>query len=412
MTTMTNHHACTDQSTDTPTDAFTDTPTNTLRMAKLMRHIGSTLRASLHAALTVVAWSALAAVSFSAQAETPRFAPVIPLSPGQTLNMPFDSGAHPEFKTEWWYATGWLTTTDGQSLGYQVTFFRSATGIDRANPSAFAPHQIIIGHAALSDVAEGKLLHDQKSAREGFGLAYAKVGNTDLKLDDWRMVRAADGSYSVTLTAADFSLALRLRPTQSVLLQGDRGYSRKGSEALQASYYYSEPQLATSGSITRKGRRAQQVSGTTWLDHEWSSQALAPEAAGWDWVGANLDNGSALMAFQVRSKTGAKIWAHAMLRDASGKVTQYTPQQVSFAPQAYWRSPRSAVRYPVATSVRTGDTTWQIKPVQQDQELDARSSTGTMYWEGAVTVERAGVQVGRAYLEMTGYDVPLNMGGN
>ncbi|MDC8756626.1 carotenoid 1,2-hydratase [Janthinobacterium fluminis] len=352
---------------------------------------------------------ALALLAPAARTAPPAFAPVTPLPAGQTLRMPADFGAHPDYKTEWWYATGWLTTASGKQLGYQVTFFRSATEHDRANPSAFAPKQLIIGHAALSDPALGKLLHDQKSAREGFGLAYAKVGDTDVKLDHWRMVRAADGSYQVSVAARDFTLALRLAPSQPVLLQGERGYSRKGPKPLQASYYYSEPQLRTSGSITRAGGKAEAVSGSTWLDHEWSSQVLDADASGWNWVGANLDDGGALMAFQIRSRAGGKLWAHATWRDASGKITQYAPGQVSFAPQALWRSPRTHAEYPVATELTTGSTVWQIKPLQDDQELDSRRSTGAVYWEGAVTISRDGVPAGRAYLEMTGYDKPMKL---
>ena len=345
----------------------------------------------------------------AALAAPPVFAPVLPLAPGRALQLPHDSGAHPDFRTEWWYLTGWLTTPDGKPLGFQVTFFRSATLHDRANPSAFAPRQLIIGHAALSDPAVGKLVHEQKSAREGFGLAYAKVGATDVKLDDWRMTRGNDGSYFVTLAAREFALALRLAPTRPVLLQGERGYSRKGPQAAQASYYYSEPQLTVSGSVSRAGGKAQAVSGNAWFDHEWSSQALDPQAAGWDWIGANLDDGGALMAFQVRSKSGDKLWAHATWRAPSGKIMQYSPDQVAFTPQARWRSPRTRAQYPVATLLRTGATSWQITPLQADQELDARRSTGAVYWEGAAFISRDGVPVGRAYLEMTGYDRPMKL---
>ncbi len=264
-------------------------------------------------------------------------------------------------------------------------------------------------HAALSDPAVGKLLHDQKSAREGFGLAHAKVGDTDVKLDDWRMARGADGSYQVTVAAREFTLELRLAPSQPVLLQGERGYSRKGPKAAQSSYYYSEPQLRTSGTVTRAGAAPEAVAGTTWLDHEWSSEALDPDASGWDWVGANLDDGGALMAFQIRSRTGGKLWAHATWRDASGKIMHYAPEQVRFTPQALWRSPRTTAQYPVATRLETGSTSWQITPLQEDQELDSRRSTGAVYWEGAVTISRDGAPVGRAYLEMTGYDRPMKL---
>jgi predicted secreted hydrolase len=340
------------------------------------------------------------------RAEPPAFAPV---TPERTLAFPRDFGAHPEFRTEWWYVTGWLRTADGKPLGFQVTFFRSRTGHDPANPSAFAPRQLIIGHAAISDPARGQLVHDQRSAREGFGLAYAGTATTDLKLGDWRMLRAADGSYHVTIDSQELKLNLQLKPSQPVLLQGLRGYSRKGPHPEQASYYYSEPQLKVNGTAAHGGSAPQAIEGSAWLDHEWSSQALDPEASGWDWVGANLDDGSALMAFQIRSKQGGKLWAHATLRDASGKVTQYLPEQVSFSPQARWQSPRTNAVYPVATTLATGGTSWQIKPLQQDQELDSRRSTGAVYWEGAVTISRDGVPAGRGYLEMTGYLRPMKL---
>ena len=333
------------------------------------------------------------------------YAPVVA---GKPLAFPRDYGAHPAFRTEWWYVTGWLNTADGKPLGFQVTFFRSRTGHDMANPSAFAPKQLIIGHAALSDPAQGMLAHEQRTVREGFGLAYAKTGDTDLKLDDWRMQRLADGRYQISVKSKDVNLALTLAPTQPVLLQGEQGYSRKGSRPANASYYYSHPQLRASGTVLAGGS-SKAVEGTAWLDHEWSSEALEPDAGGWDWVGANLDDGGALMAFQVRNRRGGKLWAHAVWRDAAGRITQYSPEQVSFMPQARWKSPRTDAVYPVATTIVTGATSWQVTPLQQNQELDARRSTGAVYWEGAVTISRDGKPVGRAYLEMTGYDKPMTL---
>ena len=341
-----------------------------------------------------------------AHAAAPVFAPV---TPGKALIFPADYGAHPEFKTEWWYVTGWLTKPDGKPLGFQVTFFRSRTAADDANPSAFAPKQLIMAHAAISDPSLGKLAHDQRSGREGFGVNYARSRITDLKLDDWRMVRGADGVYTVNIKSAELTLELKLAPSGPMMMQGDTGYSRKGPHAAQASYYYSEPQLKVSGVAGRAGTAAVKVAGTAWLDHEWSSQALDPDAAGWDWLGANLADGSALMAFQIRGKQGGKLWAHAALRDASGKVTQYSPDQVSFTPQARWKSPRTNAVYPVATTLVTGAASWSIKPLQEDQELDARRSTGAVYWEGAVTIERDGAPAGHGYLELTGYERPMTL---
>jgi predicted secreted hydrolase len=340
------------------------------------------------------------------QAAPPVYAQV---TPGHTLAFPRDFGAHPDFATEWWYVTGWLKKADGKPIGFQVTFFRSRTTHDPANPSAFAPKQLIIGHAALSDPAHGKLMHDQRTVREGFGLAYAKTGNTDLKLDNWRMTRGPDGSYQVEVKSPELNLSLQLIPTQKVLLQGENGYSQKGPSSQYASYYYSEPQLKVSGTAGPGDAAAGAVTGSAWLDHEWSTEALAPGGTGWDWVGANLDDGSALMAFQIRNKQGGKLWAHATLRDASGKLTQYAPEQVSFTPQALWKSPRTNAVYPVATTITTGSTRWQLTPLQKDQELDSQRSTGAVYWEGAVTIERDGKPAGKAYLEMTGYDKPMKL---
>lgn len=340
-----------------------------------------------------------------ASVPAPAFAAV---TQGKPIVFPADTGAHPDYRSEWWYATGWLETPDGKPLGFQVTFFRSATGHAAANPSKFAPKHMIIAHAALSDPAAGRLIHDQKIAREGFGIAYAKVGNTDVRLDDWTFVRRDDGSYVAQVRAREFSLALTLAPTQAPLLQGINGFSQKGPRPEQASYYYSEPQLAVAGTIERAGKSSA-VRGHAWLDHEWSSTVLDPKASGWDWLGANLDDGAALMAFQIRDTKGAKLWAHATLRERSGKVTHYSPEQVRFHGRRSWRSPHTNTTYPVAQDIETGATRWQLTPLQDDQELDSRRSTGAVYWEGAVTIRRDGQPAGRGYLEMTGYQKPLKL---
>ncbi|MFC7514383.1 lipocalin-like domain-containing protein [Herbaspirillum sp. GCM10030257] len=328
--------------------------------------------------------------------------------PGKPLTFPLDFGSHPDYRTEWWYVTGWLETPDGKPLGFQVTFFRSATDHDTANPSKFAPRQLIIAHAALSDPAQGKLLHDQKAAREGFDIAYAKEGNTDVRLGDWRFWRKEDGAYTAEVDARDFGIRLSLQPSQAIMLQGDAGFSRKGPGREQASYYYSEPHLRVSGTVTRHGK-AVQVKGSAWLDHEWSTSVLEQNAAGWDWIGANLDDGSSLMAFQIRGKNGGTVWAHGALRDASGKLTQFKPDQIRFIPRRTWRSPRTGARYPVAVRLEAGANVWELEPLQDDQELDSRQSTGAVYWEGAVTLKRDGRRVGRGYLELTGYLKPMKL---
>jgi predicted secreted hydrolase len=313
--------------------------------------------------------------------------------PGRALEFPRDRGAHPGHRIEWWYVTGVVEN----DIGFQVTFFRVRNPDAEKNPSRFSPKQLLFAHAAVSDPRNKQIVHAQKSARVLEGLVEAKEGETALRLDDWTLERVG-GVYRTRIEAPDLSLELDLAPTQEPMLQGDRGFSRKGPSGAQASYYYSEPHLAVTGSIVSRGvRRA--VKGVAWLDHEWSSELLASEAVGWDWVGANLEGGAALMAFRMRGKDGSTIWSHAGLRGvAAGKVGE-----VAFVPLRRWKSPRTGVEYPVAMEVRVGERTWRLEPILDDQELDARSSTGTLYWEGAVRVTSSDGPGGVGYLELTGY---------
>ena len=203
-------------------------------------------------------------------------------------------------------------------------------------------------------------------------------------------------------------MTLQFKSTGPVLLEGDRGYSQKGPRAVQASYYYSRPQLAVSGGIA-VGSMHIPVVGTAWLDHEWSSAYLAQAATGWDWIGVNFDDGGALMAFRVRARDGSDYWAGGTLRDAHGRVRTLRPKQVGFVPMRRWRSARTGVEYPIAMRVRAGELEIDLTPLIDDQELDARITTGTIYWEGAVRAMQSGVMIGRGYLELTGYWQPLEL---
>ena len=335
-----------------------------------------------------------------------------PVLPGKKLEFPRDYGAHPGHRIEWWYVTGHLEA-DGKPLGFQVTFFRVRNPDAESNPSRFAPKQLLFAHAAFADPAVGRLLHGQKAARMLEGIVEASTADTAVRLDDWSLVREG-GAYRTRIAASDFTLELDLKPTQPVLLQGEGGFSRKGPAQAHASYYYSEPQLAASGRVRARGTE-REVKGVAWLDHEWSSELLAAEADGWDWLGANLADGSALMAFRIRAKDGTTIWSNAAFR---GPSPQPSPKgeggpsppplgggggRVIFKPLRSWTSPRTGVRYPVAMEIEAAGRTWRVEPLMDDQELDARSSTGTLYWEGAVRVLAEGGPAGVGYLELTGY---------
>jgi predicted secreted hydrolase len=325
-----------------------------------------------------------------------RYAPV---TPERKLEFPQDFGAHPRFRTEWWYITGWVRSA-ARDIGVQITFFRSRTGHDDRNPSRFAPHQLILAHAAIAVDGETRLRHDQRAARAGFGLALARERDTGVRLDGWQLVRGGDDRYHASIDARDFALELSFTPPGPPFPQGRDGYSRKGPRPPQASYYYSRPQMAVDGSvlIDRAAQTAAPVRGTAWLDHEWSSELLDPRATGWDWVGLNFDDGTALMAFRIRTRDGGELWSHARWIGAPDDAP--APR---FEALRQWRSLRSGASYPVAMRVTVGERSFELRPMFDDQELDTRASTGTLYWEGAVRVLEREREVGRGYLELTGY---------
>jgi predicted secreted hydrolase len=340
--------------------------------------------------------------------------PVFPVVVPRPLAFPRDHGAHPEFRTEWWYITGWLEA-EGAPLGFQITFFRSRTAHDPANPSRFAPHQLLFAHAALARPKKQRLRHDQRAARlvRDDPTLRCVEADTDLLLGGWSLKRMPTGTYAALVAAEGFTLDLHFAPTQPLLLQGEGGFSRKGPRPEQSSYYYSQPQLAVAGLASIANERLA-VDGRAWLDHEWSSQVLDDAAAGWDWVGINLDDGGALMAFRIRPRVGeTPRWAAARLRTPDGRERSFGPDAVRFETLATWRSPRTGTSYPVRSRLTLGSGTtalrFDIEPLLDDQELDARRSTGAVYWEGAVTLMEQGQRRGRGYLELVGYHQPMRL---
>ena len=346
------------------------------------------------AAAGVDAGSGAGAKSSNAGARTPSYAPV---TADQRLVFPADYGSHPQFRTEWWYVTGWLTTEDGESLGFQVTFFRTKPDIDENNPSAFAPHQLLIAHCAISDPKRGRLWQDQRIRRAGMGLAEAATGDTHVWIDDWSLKRGAT-AYTAKIEAEDFALDLTFLETQALLLNGESGVSRKGPSPTAASYYYSLPHLHVTGTITRQ-RSADRVTGEAWLDHEWSSEYLDSQAVGWDWIGVDLDDGAALMAFRIRGPQGEQRWAGGTLRGSDGRVQVLEPADVEFHAGRQWTSPRTRIAYPVQWRVRAGTREFELEPLLDDQENDTRLSTGAIYWEGAVRAYEQHRLAGRGYLD-------------
>ena len=382
------------------------------------------------------------ALSLSVSAAPPVYPGV---DPNEIANFPRDFGAHPAYRTEWWYVTGWLTTADGDELGFQITFFRARVPTDEANPSRFAPKQMLFAHAAIVDPKLGRSIVDQRIARTGFGYAQFSDGETDLRIGDWTLVRIDDGPgkagapnpplhFRGVIKSQRFTLELDLRTPDAILMQGADparpGYSQKGPEARDASRYFSVPQLQVEGRIARPtsaaadaGTTNVDVKGTAWFDHEWSSAALNSQAVGWDWVGLNLDDGGALMVFQVRDHRGAALWAGGARRFRDGTVERYAPGNVSFTTTRLWDGGVTSTAWPIAQAisiapspndkrpdVKVTPLDFTVEPIVDSQEIDARTTTGTIYWEGAVRAsanDGRGRALGRGYLELTGYWRPM-----
>jgi predicted secreted hydrolase len=316
------------------------------------------------------------------------------------LAFPRDHGAHPEFRTEWWYVTGALDLP-ARDIGFQLTFFRSRPGIAEDLKSTIAPRQILFAHAAVTPPGK-PLLHAERAGRANLGAGFA-TADCDVYVGAWTLQHSGVGAtehFRLKVQDAAFAFDLTLKPSQPLLLQGEGGWSQKGPRPALASHYVSWPQLAVAGSLTLDGK-PRAAKGRAWFDHEWSSEVLAAGSVGWDWIGINLDDGGALMAFRIRNTAGETLYARAALRDAAGRLQQFGAGEVGFTPLRHWISPRKGTRYPVQMEIRCGPHRFETVPVHDEQEISARRPLPVSYWEGLVKIR--GTLSGRGYLELTGY---------
>jgi predicted secreted hydrolase len=335
-----------------------------------------------------------------------------PQGNGCGLEFPRDHGAHLDTRTEWWYATGWLGRATAPTHGFQVTFFRIRTGLAEQLHSRFAARQLLFADAAVTALAGGGHLHDHRivrwSGEQDAALGCAAVAGGDLKIGNWTL-RDDGRRWHAEIPASGFSLRLGLSQTQPLLLQGHDGISRKGPGPGEYSHYYSEPQLAADGSVTIAGRGVE-ASGSGWLDHEWSDRMLPAQAVGWVWIGINLFDGSALTAFVLRRADASSLWAGGSFRRPRQVAADFAPSAVRFSPGRRWRSAASGASYPVQWEVATPAGRFEVRALQDAQEVDSRAGTGAIYWEGLSELRDAqGRRVGLGYLEMTGYARPLRL---
>lgn len=312
---------------------------------------------------------------------------------------PRDHGAHPEFRSEWWYLTAVLKTDDGRLFGTQFTLFRQ--GLTPREPAAESPEgaaawrtgQIYMAHTAVSDVATQNHLHAERIVRGHPALAGVTASPFSAYLEGWQLASLSTDFWPLELTVetADFDVALSLTGTKPVVRQGERGLSHKGPD--NASYYYSIPRIRAEGTV-RVGGDQHAVKGLAWLDREWSTSVLAPEYAGWDWFALHLDDGRDLMAFRLRRVDGAPDpYGAGKLVTADGQSTTLSATDFTLAVKDTWRG------WPLHWELRLHDERFDIEATFEDQIMD----TSVRYWEGVVMVSAEGEPAGTGYMELTGY---------
>jgi predicted secreted hydrolase len=323
------------------------------------------------------------------------------------LEFPADHGPHLDYQTEWWYYTGNLVVAGGQRFGYQLTFFRRALTppplrIERE--SAWAADQVYMAHFALTDVAGRRYWAFERFARGAAGLAGAQAAPYHVWLEDWQVEEVEPGVTRMRAAQDGLALDLVLTDRKGPILQGDRGYSPKGPQPGNASYYYSLTRLETSGTV-QVADAVHEVTGLSWMDHEWSTSALVADQVGWDWFSIQVDDGSELMVFQLRKEDGSiDPFSSGTFVAPDGSTRHLGRDEFEIRVEDAWRSPHTGATYPArwTVTVPAVELALEIEPHVADQEL----TLSYAYWEGAVRIEgeRAGQAIrGNGFIEMTGY---------
>ena len=324
-------------------------------------------------------------------------------------NFPRDHGAHPEYRTEWWYFTGNLSDTAGSHYGYQLTFFRQ--GIRDKLPDrsgSWDIRDVYLGHFAITDTGGKKFRYGERISRAGPGLAGAGTAGLDVWLLDWS---ARMKGPAITLKARHDRMEadLTLTPRKPPVFHGENGLSRKGPKAGQASYYTSFTDLATEGFLKTASSARIAVTGRSWFDHEFGSNQLAAEQTGWDWFSLALSDGREVMIYLLRRRDGSiEPASQGTLVEVGGEARRLTLSEISVTVLGEWKSPRSGGRYPSRWQIRipSSGIDLTIAPTLADQELDTKGSTGVTYWEGAISGQgssRDRPVTCRGYAELTGY---------
>lgn len=341
--------------------------------------------------------------------------------PGYLYQFPRDHFSHPEYQTEWWYYTGNLQAKEGHRYGFELTFFRVGLHLSAASKAAasrtWAPDGIYLAHLALSDIDGKTFYYVERLNRAGPGLAGASLAQQRYWNGNWqvRWISLSSAEQHLQAICDRFTLELDLIPQKPAVINGRDGVSAKGASVGQASHYISFTRLRAQGAL-KGGSGAETVSGSAWMDHEYFSEQLNRDLAGWDWFAIQLDNNEELMLYRLRTKSGGKDpYSSGTFVDANGNSHFLDASQFSLAPGEPWPSTHSGATYPISWTISVASLQLDLseKATLRDQELYSKNPVSPSYWEGAVSYsgQRKGNAVkGVGYLEMTGYGQPLRFG--
>jgi predicted secreted hydrolase len=334
--------------------------------------------------------------------------------PHYRFEFPRDHFNHPEFRTEWWYYTGNLRTTEGRRFGFELTFFRQ--GVDRrpTTESVWDVRDVWMAHLALSDIGGGQFLHTERLNRSGAGIAGADFQQARIWNGNWQAQWTLDpksaeaGLQKLQAIADRFSFELSLKSEKPPVIHGENGVSQKAEGAGKASHYISFTRLITTGEIVLDGKRFA-VEGATWMDHEFFSHQLEANQSGWDWFSLQMEDRSELMLFRLRRAGGsADPYSAGTYVDPQGRAKHLAVKDFTVTPGKTWKSAATGGQYPVEWTIEVPSLGFQaaIHTPMAQQELTGNSRSGGTYWEGAIDVDatRLGRRLtGVGYLEMTGY---------
>jgi predicted secreted hydrolase len=357
----------------------------------------------------------LACLNFSSDAMLSAQAPPSPYRlaiPGYRYSFPRDYFNHPDFQTEWWYYTGNVQSADGHRFGFELTFFREGVHRDSTGNSAWDVRDLYLAHLALSDLDGGRFYHTERINRSGPGIAGADEATQRIWNGNWQ-VQWRNSDQELQAISEQFELHFTLHSEKPPVIHGENGVSQKAEGAGRASHYISLTRLTTRGRIVLDGKSFE-VSGLTWMDHEFFTNQLAPEQAGWDWLSLQLDDRTELMLFHIRRADGSiDSFSSGTYVDAQGRTTHLRKNDFVLEPLAdVWKSPATGAAYPIRwkISIPKIEINLEATTPLRSQELAGDARFAPTYWEGAImlTGTRASRAIsGRGYLEMTGYSHPI-----